>query len=238
MEKTSKVVEKDYSVHSVARSSCKEECSQPSWSLMLSMQSFLAPETGYHPTILNTLKDELSRFECLIHLVGTSVVDQAATSRTNHPREVLFMTKRTSWNVENCIRRKTKKSFQRLQVQNPSSIQANIFSERQNWILCLSPLCSLSSKCIYVLVNEVEISREMMCISHFHWWFLSRLHWSHVPQESGTVWCSCWKAPRIAMENLCSTGRSKNRSWQIDIAWHWFSNVWAFNLPSLRANHK
>ena len=62
-----------------------------------------------------------------------------------------------------------------------------------------------------------------MCISHFHWCSLSRLHWSHVPQQSCTVPCSCWKTPRIAIENLCSTGRSKKASSQIDITWHWLS---------------
>ena len=40
----------------------------------------------------------------------------------------------------------------------------NIFLERQDWIPCLSPVCTLCSKCKSVLVSEVEFSHEMMSI--------------------------------------------------------------------------
>ncbi len=52
------------------------------------------------------------------------VLDQEATSRiwssSNHPREVLFMTKQTSGSVENCIRRKNKEII--LEIVSPKFI--------------------------------------------------------------------------------------------------------------------
>ena len=84
-----------------------------------------------------------------------------------------------------------------------------------------------------VLVNEVEISRERMCISHFHLWSLSRLHWSNKSLSPALCHGHAGKRHALPWKTSAALDARKTHLHKLtspDIGFQ--------NLPSLWANHK